>query len=266
MTTNIANSSGYAVLSNKNTIGNVDPIGTNYTMKLNAQEITVKLIVSVSEDSGYQGYLYENLSNRELYVVHEGSIDPFNGNADEIKKDWTITNTGMLAASNIPAQFDDSKKFLDAVKNSSVYKDRKIIQIGQSLGGSLAEMNGALKENEKIETITFNSLGVERMGTAIVELRKLELSGNYDNISNFAYLNEAVSKIAPHFGEIYIAKDYCTDGNLVHSTEFHQKDGLIYHYEDNYFTVLQHIPSGYELKLTMNTLTGDLTLVLKASP
>ena len=86
MTTNIANSSGYAVLSNKNTIGNVDPIGTNYTIKLNGQEITVKLIVSVSEDSGYQGYLYENLSNRELYVVHEGSIDPLMEMQMKLKK------------------------------------------------------------------------------------------------------------------------------------------------------------------------------------
>ena len=184
------------------------------------------LIDKTSTESGYQGYVYENELNGEIIVVHNGSETiALGANKSEIKKDWLETDFVAFALKVIPDQFYDSNIFLNKVKRK--YADKKIVQVGQSLGGFLAELNGCLEDNKDIETYTYNSLGAANLMPKLVKAG-YKLSNDYSNIKNYTYKNEQIAKLKPHIGDLYVANYKETQGLKYHSIEAHQENDLNY--------------------------------------
>ena len=180
---------------------------TNF-VNINKKYKKINMENSKNPISGYQGYLYKK-NDADLYiVVHEGSEDLANifKKYSDFKKDWFKTD-GQIINDKIPDQFYDAKKFLETVK--SHYGDEKIIQIGQSLGGNLAQTLGALEENKTIETITFNALGAKQI-EEYLKVEGFQLSNNNSNIHNIVYKTEIVNRIKKHFGEVITIEELKT--------------------------------------------------------
>ena len=199
-------------------------------------------------DSGYQGYAYKEKDKNEIIIVHRGSETPNLSRLEETYKDWGKTN-GKILVDKIPEQFYEAKAFVDKIKNQ--YKNYKIIQVGQSLGGGLSQMIGALEENKDIETITFNAIGAKELEDKLRE--KYILSNDYSNIENYTYKGELVSKIKDHFGNVYVS-DKKDTLNQRHSVEYHYEDFRKYELKeqnDNIHSVLDNIlekaNTGYSL-------------------
>ena len=181
------------------------------SVEIDNQIVTFKRIYSSVKDSdtGYQGHVYRNTSNGDLIVVHEGSIplasNLFSSNFMEVYKDWFISNEDTLMG-RINAQYSEAEAFLDYVKDtvSLAYPGSKIIQLGQSLGGTECELVGALDKNKNIETYTFNSFGAGHLIDDLEAMNKT-ISDDFSNIINFTYSNEIPTKINPHIGDVYFS-------------------------------------------------------------
>ena len=126
----------------------------------------------------------------------------------EVKKDWFQADKDILMG-KVPDQFYDAKSFVERViaNNKSSFNSNLISQTGQSLGGALAELTGALLYGKEgnyhtIETNTFNSLGVYDVLDKLISNGE-NVSNDYSNINNFTYNNEVISKIKYHLGQIY---------------------------------------------------------------
>lgn len=200
--------------------------------------------------TGYQGYAYRNIETNEIIVVHEGSVNPLNNffdNLSEINKDW-IGADGATLQNKLLSQFNEAESFLNSIKTE--HPDAKIVQVGQSLGGTISELLGALDENKNIETYTYNSLGAGKVVTELASQGK-DLSADNSNIYNFAYNNEFVSKINPHIGAVYKSNSNEQGKGVenLHSVEIHYKNGgLHYELEENP-TALIDIFSGMSIAL-----------------
>lgn len=82
------NYKGYARLATLNRYGKCDPVGEIYNsdsltsdkiVEIDGQYPQIKLLeIKNNTQTGYQGYLYQNLETGELYIVHSGSqsLDP----------------------------------------------------------------------------------------------------------------------------------------------------------------------------------------------
>ena len=207
------------------------------TIKENLKkDYNLELIQKIELDSGYQGYAYKKIDKNEIIIVHRGSETPNLSRLEETYKDWLKTD-GKILVDKIPEQFYEAKAFVDKIKNQ--YKNYKIIQVGQSLGGGLSQMIGALEENKDIETITFNAIGAKELEDKLRE--KYILSNDYSNIENYTYKGELVSKIKDHFGNVYEANT--GKAEHPHSIEVHEK-GLDYELKEqngNIHSVLDNI-------------------------
>ena len=202
------NYKGYAQLAILNRYGDCDNIGeiynsdsstSNKIIEIDGQYPPIKLLdIKNNSETGYQGYLYQNLETGELYIVHSGSqsLDPGDApltdqNISEVMNDY-INNVGYSwATGDIPPQFKDAYNFLSEVQSNPQYADCTKKQIGQSLGGELAQLTGACYLFKDIETITFNAVGagllldkLAQYGTENTEFITA-LSGEYSNISNY---------------------------------------------------------------------------------
>lgn len=180
---------------------------------------------NLSSKSGYHGRAYKNLSTGEIVVVHEGSQDLSHNvlqNWDKVVSDWGVTNT-TLAAGFIPEQFYDAFNFLnDVIANNP---GTTIIQDGQSLGGTLAQMLGSLEVYKDIETITFNPYGSKCLQDNL-EKAGFFLSDDNSNITNYSTNKEIVTNLREQVGDTYEA----TNGpKYSHNVEAHIEEDL--HYE-----------------------------------
>ena len=241
------NYKGYAQLAILNRHGDCDNIGeiynsdsstSNKMVEIDGQYPPIKLLdIKNNSETGYQGYLYQNLETGELYIVHGGSqsLEPGDAPLSDLNKSETINdyinNVGYsLATGDIPPQFEDAYNFLHEVQSNPQYANCTKIQIGQSLGGKLAELTGALYLFKDIETITFNAVGaglllnkLAQYGTENTDFITT-LSDDYSNISNYRYSGEFVSTIAPHIGNVYTVEEYINNAegvNKLHNMELY---------------------------------------------
>lgn len=218
----------YAYLTILNTYRDVDSKGTSYNETIDGSTKEFELLDFISKDSGYQGYVYKNLSTGEIIVVHEGSIDPtkdISENWKELVNDWVKADAETVF-DKLTSQFDDANAFLDKVKID--YENYEIKQIGQSLGGTLSELLGALEKNKDIETYTFNSVGAGNLKNNLLQTGEI-LSNDNSNIKNYTYSNELASTITPHIGEVYKSDYVEMEGGIqkYHSVEAHYKNGAL---------------------------------------
>jgi len=260
----------YAELATINRYG--EDIHKTVTIKIGTDKYTYSLIDQTpinSNNKGYQGYLYQNDKTGELYVVHGGSqsLAPADKpwtpeNRNEAVKDYYENVTKSILKNEIPPQFEEGYNFLNNIRNDDKYKGLKITQLGQSLGGELAQIYGAMKEFQGIDTITFNAVGAANLAN-ILSLNGIELSGDYSNIQNYRYGNEFVTTIAPHFGDMNSSafKDLGLD--FFHNMEvYKENDNLTFTKDENFKTILEKLGDAFILSL----LPTDLGLKLILTP
>lgn len=111
---------------------------------------------------------------------------------------WLIRGTDLdddlaMARSRIPAQTRDALDLYDKVKME--YPDKKIVLTGHSLGGSLADIVGAL--NCEL-AVSFNAYGVRDLFNENAVIQE-------DNIVNYVNTQDAVTVVngENHIGETY---------------------------------------------------------------
>lgn len=135
----------YAQLSIRNSALTNPSIGDQYELIMsNGKTCSIKLLdIKNNTQTGYQGYLYQNLETGELYIVHSGSqsLEPGDAPLSDLNKSETINdyinNVGYsLATGDIPPQFEDAYNFLHEVQSNPQYANCTKIQIGQSLEGN----------------------------------------------------------------------------------------------------------------------------------
>lgn len=189
------------------------------------------LIASYSNSiNGYQGYAYQDKKDNKIYVVHAGSNDISDLKkifTEESLKDWGITDV-QLVMNNIPSQFYSAKYFLDSVRHTyNNDTNANMEQLGQSLGGTLANMLGMLRENENMKIECFNTLGAAKMEKVLKKLG-YELSEDYSNINNYFYANEKISTLKTQIGNVYVSDYIETEHPAFHNLATHQKHDLDY--------------------------------------
>ena len=271
ITNKVATVQELAQLAIKNTYNNSDAEGKIYNrddkkeIKIGGHYPELKLVRKVSADSGYQGYIYQNLETNKYYLVHEGSAVP--GLNSETAKDYLCNVAASLASGKPQSQFNDAYNFLnDAVRD---FGAKNITQIGQSLGGYHSEVFGAMDKFKDVQTITFNAVGP---GTSLDAMTKfmndhsLSLSNDFSNIRNYRYNTELVSLIAPHFGEMYTTFDYKNPIN--NHEKFHnmqvytENENLTFTYDENFNTIFGYVGDAFALTI----LPTDLGLKLILTP
>jgi len=125
-----------------------------------------QLIHEVDTKSGYQGHIYKNLTTGEIILVHEGSISLFVLNKEEReerKKDWVDNDLGIIKGEIPDEMLIDAIKYTNYAIEIAKKNNSELVQTGQSLGGGIAQMIGALKQYHKIKTITFNPIGTRHL-------------------------------------------------------------------------------------------------------
>jgi predicted alpha/beta hydrolase len=102
--------------------------------------------------NGYFARVYEKESSipgqKDVTIVYRGSDDL----ADALTQDIPL---GVNHTS--PSQFDNAQALYNAVKD--LYPDSKIVPVGHSLGGNLAELVAAVN---KTGAVTFNGAGTKQ--------------------------------------------------------------------------------------------------------
>lgn len=282
------NYKGYARLATLNRYGKCDPVGEIYNsdsltsdkiVEIDGQYPQIKLLeIKNNTQTGYQGYLYQNLETGELYIVHSGSqsLDPGDAplsdqNRSEVMNDYINNVVYSWATGDIPPQFEDAYNFLREVQSNPQYANCTKIQIGQSLGGELAQLTGACYLFKDIETITFNAVGagllldkLAQYGTENTEFITT-LSGDYSNISNYRYEEEFVTTIAPHIGNVYTTKVYTNNANglnKIHNMELYiTNDNLEFMLSNDpaILAVLQSIGAS----VTTSLVNGNLAFIIQ---
>ncbi len=96
--------------------------------------------MGIGKDTGYYGVAYQNIEHPDQIVVaHRGT----EFDKDTIKDGLADVQIGLH---EVPAQFQDSAKFVEAIGKEADVSVGSITQTGHSLGGALAEMGGIVTD------------------------------------------------------------------------------------------------------------------------
>ena len=112
----------------------------------------------------------------------------------------TVTDVN-LAIGTYDAQFDDAWQFYKAVKAQN--PKRKIIIVGQSLGGALAQIIAAKEYTvnlKRIETYTYNAPGCAHL----LGLYDCNMNYSYSFITNYSVMNDWCGMFGKHVGKRYL--------------------------------------------------------------
>ena len=261
----------YANLTTKNTYESPLPDDIkDLIIVINNEKFIFERIYDSRKDSetGYQGHIYKNISNGDIIVVHEGSI-PLNyvlKKPLEVDKDWYKANMDTLMGI-VNKQFEPAEEFVDLAKKIARLESPtgKVIIVGQSLGGTLSELTGALAKNKNIETYTFNSFGAGYLLDNLKEMNK-NISKDYSNMRNFTYSNEYPTRINPHIGNVF-KSDYVApkkgEGPYFHSIEVHYKNGALdYKLDSNFPNILKN---GNSAKMIEHAILGRNPIITQVS-
>ncbi|MCR5260983.1 MAG: DUF2974 domain-containing protein [Candidatus Gastranaerophilales bacterium] len=135
---------------------------------------------------------------KQIYIVFRGS-EPSFLDIEQFLKDWCVSDLKMLFG-QLPLNFEEFFGYVEEIKKE--FSDYEIMMTGHSLGGSVAQLIGAVKENENIKTYTFNAFGTKQLGKCLEE-KQIEMNYNPENIKNFRVESDVVSNRTEHFGAVY---------------------------------------------------------------
>ena len=113
-------------------------------------------------NTGFAANLFKNKITGELVIAYRGTERPGLGeNQNDVKSLMKDFMTDMnLVTCNFDEQFNDAWKFFKTVRQQ--HPKRKIVIVGQSLGGALAQIVAAKEytiNRKKVETYTFKAPG-----------------------------------------------------------------------------------------------------------
>ena len=156
-----------------------------------------------NEATGFTGNLFENIKTKELVIAYRGTERPgFGENVsdnDALQKDFS-TDINLIT-SNYDLQFKDAWDFYKTVKEQN--PKRKIIIIGQSLGGALAQIVSAKEytiNRNKVKAYTYNAPGCKHL----LDIYDCNTKFNYSFITNYSVMNDWCGMFGRHVGQRYL--------------------------------------------------------------
>jgi len=135
---------------------------------------------------------------KQLFIVFKGS-EPSIFDIEQFIKDWCVSDLKMLFG-QLPLNFDDYFNYVEEIKKT--FPDYEIMMTGHSLGGSVAQLIGAVKENENLHVYTFNAFGTKHLAKCLEE-KNIEVNCHAENIKNFRVESDIVSNRTEHIGAVY---------------------------------------------------------------
>ena len=154
-------------------------------------------------NTGFAANLFENKTTGEFVIAYRGTERPGLGeNENDIKSVLKDFMTDMnLVISNFDEQFNDAWKFFKTVKQQ--HPKSKIVIVGQSLGGALAQIVAAKEytiNRSKVETYTFNAPGCSHM----LDVCDCNPKLNYSFVTNYSVMNDWCGMFGEHVGQRYL--------------------------------------------------------------
>lgn len=153
--------------------------------------------------SGFVANLFENIKTKELVIAYRGTerigLGENTSDISAFMKD-VLSDVNMMTAT-YDEQFKDAWDFYKIVKKQN--PKRKIVIVGQSLGGALAQIVPAKEytiNRKKIETYTFNAPGCKHL----LDTYDCNLSFNYSFIANYSVMNDWCGMFGEHIGQRYL--------------------------------------------------------------
>lgn len=111
--------------------------------------------MSLPEGYTLEGYMENKKSGFNAYVVKKGDDVVIVFRGTESLKDWK--QDSKMVFNKHTDQFDSAQILYDEIKKIPEYKNCRVILTGHSLGGSIAQIIGALNG---VDTVTFNPHGI----------------------------------------------------------------------------------------------------------
>jgi len=154
---------------------------------------TLKVVSFTEYDTGFKGVVYQDMSTNK-YIVS------FTGTQANDRKDFDADK--QMLNGEVPAQFKSAKGFMENLKaadGTSISTDQIQSITGHSLGGSLAQMIGALDDYKNVNVDTYNAYGVEHLLDNLASQGET-LSSNYSNINNYGDSEDLIYRASDHIG------------------------------------------------------------------
>lgn len=154
-------------------------------------------------NTGFAANLFKNKITGELVIAYRGTERPGLGeNQNDVKSLMKDFMTDMnLVTCNFDEQFNDAWKFFKTVRKQ--HPKRKIVIVGQSLGGALAQIVAAKEytiNRKKVETYTFNAPGCSHL----LDVCDCNPKLNYSFIINYSVMNDWCGMFGEHVGQRYL--------------------------------------------------------------
>ena len=156
-----------------------------------------------NDETGFVGNVFDNGKN--LVIAFRGTerigLGENESDLGALMKD-VMTDVDLMTG-NFNKHFQDAWNFYKEVKKQN--PKRKIVIVGQSLGGALAQIVGAKEytiNRNKIETYTFNAPGCSHL----LDIYDCNLNFDYSFITNYSVMNDWCGMFKEHIGKRYLIK------------------------------------------------------------
>lgn len=164
-----------------------------------------------NDRTGFVVTLFENIKNNEIVIAYRGTervgLGENSSNLIALGKD--IQTDLNIILGEMDEQFSDAYDFYNLVKKQN--PKAKIILVGQSLGGALAQLVAAKvysNTKQKIKTFTYNAPGCKHLLKTFGCKEHL----NYSFVNNYAVMNDWCGMFAENIGQTFLLPpiSFCT--------------------------------------------------------